>query len=336
MSRAFLCLTPLFVIWLTPTALADPLPEKLVVATWNVEWFFDNYTGDNFNDLARSQSAPSRQLWDWKLARVAEVIAEIEPTILALQEIENRRVLFYLSRKLKQDHGLDYKIAYIEGEDFFTEQDVGVLALSGLVGCACKRQTTEMSASKHYYNINKHILCDFEWGSGPQKLELSLLNVHFRAQPDAGEIRTRQSRLARHWIDGAVRSGRPVIVLGDINTEDFFETAAPTGDLGTLRGLHTSDTADDLHDLFAWYKDQPKETHLVHKQFDHILVTPNLIGDKQRHAGVEFKSVAIRRDLVIRGQRQDEDHRDVYWTIPEAERDISDHYPVVAEFAVRP
>ncbi|HEX5103579.1 MAG TPA: hypothetical protein VFV87_07210, partial [Pirellulaceae bacterium] len=70
-------------------AAADPLPEKIVVATWNVEWLFDNYTGDNPNELARSQSAPSREAWDWKLAGVAKVIAEIKPTILALQEVEN-------------------------------------------------------------------------------------------------------------------------------------------------------------------------------------------------------------------------------------------------------
>ena len=87
MPRAFGCVTLLLGCWLTHPAWADPLPERLVVATWNVEWLFDNYTGDNFNDLARSQAAPSRELWDWKLARVAEVIAAIKPTILALQEI---------------------------------------------------------------------------------------------------------------------------------------------------------------------------------------------------------------------------------------------------------
>jgi hypothetical protein len=73
---------------LTSPALADPLPEKIVVATWNVEWLFDDYTGDNPQELARKQSAPSREAWDWKLAGIAKVIAEIKPTILALQEIE--------------------------------------------------------------------------------------------------------------------------------------------------------------------------------------------------------------------------------------------------------
>jgi endonuclease/exonuclease/phosphatase family metal-dependent hydrolase len=334
MARTFACITLLLGCLLTLPAAADPLPEKLIVATWNVEWLFDNYTGDNSNDLARQQSAPTREDWDWKLAGVAEVIAKIKPTILALQEIENRRVLFYLERKLKKDHGLDYEIAYIEGEDFFTEQDVGVLALSGLVSSSYKRQSSEMSASKVYYNINKHILCDFEWGTGPDKFELTLLNVHFRASPDATPIRTRQGKLARYWLEDEVSSGRNVIILGDVNTNETFETTTPTGDLGTLRGLHTTTTEDDLMDLFEYYKGEPKETHLVHKQFDHILVTPTLIQEKPRHKRVTFQSIAIRRDLVIRGQQQDENHMDIFWTIPADERDISDHYPVVAEFSV--
>ncbi len=178
-------------------ALADPPPEKLVVATWNVEWLYDNYAGDNWADLAKQQSAPSREAWDWKLAGVAKVIAEIKPTILALQEIENQRVLFYLTRRLKQEHGLDYTVAYIEGGDFFTEQDVAVLALSGLTGYSVKRQTREMFESKQYYNVNKHILCEFEWGSGADRERLLLCNVHFRAQstPSATELRKKQGRL---------------------------------------------------------------------------------------------------------------------------------------------
>lgn len=318
-----------------PPAAADPLPEKIVVATWNVEWLFDNYTGDNPQELARTQSAPSREAWDWRLAGIAKVIAEIKPTILALQEIENKRVMFYLTSKLRKEYALDYDVAFIEGDDFFTEQDVAVLSLSGLTGFSFRKQTKEMYDTKEYYNVNKHILCEFAWGEGPQRLELQVLNVHFRAQPEGGAIRTRQSKLVRHWLDGAINSGANVIVLGDVNTEETYETTTKDGDLGTLRGLHTPETKDDLTDLFEFYKGEHKETHLVHKQFDHILVTPSLVRGRQEGGGLLFKSIDIRRDLVIRGKEQDKDHRDVYWQIPEVERDISDHYPVVAEFALQ-
>jgi hypothetical protein len=169
-------------VLLAVPAWADPPANKLIVATWNVEWFYDNYPGDNYADLAKQQSAPSREDWDWKLAGVARVISEIRPTILALQEIENQRVLFYLTRRLKQEHGLDYTVAYVEGGDFFTEQDVAVLASSGLTGFGVRRQTQEMFETKDFYNVNKHILCEFAWGSGADREELLLCNVHFSGQ----------------------------------------------------------------------------------------------------------------------------------------------------------
>ncbi|MDX1946587.1 MAG: hypothetical protein SFU86_14390 [Pirellulaceae bacterium] len=319
---------------LVSTAAADPLPEKVVVATWNVEWLFDNYTGDNPQELAREQSAPSREEWDWKLAGVAKVIAEIKPTILALQEIENKRVLVFLNSLLKKQYGLDYKIAFIEGEDFFTEQDVGVMALSGLTEFSFKRQTQEMYETKEFYNINKHILCRLAWGSGPERQELTMLNVHFRAMPEATEIRKRQGKLARSFVAAEMQAGKNVMVLGDINTDETYETTTPDGDIGTLRGLHTPATDDDLIDLYQFYKGESKETHLVHKQFDHILVTPSLVKGDGSGKGLVFESIAIRKDLVLRGE-QDQDHMNIYWTIPQTERDISDHYPVVAEFAVR-
>src|SRR6476659_3280693 len=102
----------LMIASLAGSAAADAPPEKLVVATWNLEWFFDDHTGDNFSDLARQQSAPGAEQWEWKLAGVAKAIAQMKPAILALQEVENRRVLYYLTRKLKSDYGLDYSVAF--------------------------------------------------------------------------------------------------------------------------------------------------------------------------------------------------------------------------------
>jgi hypothetical protein len=160
-----------------------------------------------------------------------------------------------------------------------------------------KRQTKEMYDTKQYYNITKHIFCKFVWGEGPQRQELLLLNVHLRAMPDAGEIRTRQARLARAYTD------------------------AP---------------ADDLADLWAFAADPAAETHLVHKQFDRMLVTPGLADSKPEKKGFVFKSFSVRKDLVIRGAGQDKDHMDIFWQIPQDERDVSDHYPIVAEYDVRP
>ena len=63
------------------------MPSRLTIATWNVKWFFDNYRGDNSSDAAKANSAASREAWDTKRAAVAEVIAKINPTIVALQAL---------------------------------------------------------------------------------------------------------------------------------------------------------------------------------------------------------------------------------------------------------
>jgi endonuclease/exonuclease/phosphatase family metal-dependent hydrolase len=229
---------------------------------------------------------------------------------------------------------LDYTVAYIEGGDFFTEQDVAVLALSGLTSYAVKRQTQEMFESERYYNVNKHLFCQFEWGSGERRQRLLVCNVHLRANPEAADIRKKQARLVRAWLEEPIAAGENVIVLGDVNTNETFETTTAGGDLGTLRGLDTAGDDDDLADLFANYRGRSPETHLVHKQFDHILATPSLLADAPDRRDLVLSSITVRKDLVVRGQ-QDQDHRDVFWRIPAAERDVSDHYPVVAEFDFR-
>jgi len=311
---------------------ADERPKRLVVATWNLEWFFDHYTGDNYNDVPRQQSAPSRGDWDWKLAEVARVIASLKPDILALQEVENRRALVMLCSKLKKEYALQYKFAYIEGDDFFTEQDVALLYQSGLTHFGKYEQSKEMHASKVYYNINKQIVGEFEWGPPEDRERLTIFNAHFRAMNDAAPIRVRQAKLVRYWLDEKIRRGENVIVLGDLNSDELAVETTPSGEIGTLLGLNTADASDDLFDTLAHLADKRQPTHLNGRQYDRILVSPALLNDDPARTDLVFRRVSIRPDLVIRGQVQDKDHRDVYWKIPADERDVSDHYPLVAEF----
>lgn len=313
-------------------AAGDERPQRLVVATWNLEWFFDHYTEDNFNDVPREQSAPSRADWDWKLAEVARAIAAIEPDLLALQEVENRRSLVFLCSQLKKEHGLHYKFAYIEGDDFFTEQDVALLYSSGLRSFGKYEQSKEMHASKTYYNINKQIVGEFEWGPPGDVERLTIFNAHFRAMDDAAPIRVRQARLVRHWFEDKLKRGENVIVLGDLNSSESAVEASPDGEIGILTGKPTSDPADDLLDTLSQLADDPPATHLNGEQYDRILLSPSLLADDPARTDLVFRRVAVRPEVVVRGQQRDEEHRDVYWKIPADERDVSDHYPLVAEF----
>jgi len=318
-----------------PSRGADEFPKKLTIATWNLEWFFDNYTGDNSAELAKKQAAPSREEWDWKLAGVAKVISEIHPDILALQEIENRRVLFYLNQKLRRDYKLNYHIAYVEGEDFFTEQDVAIMALSGMTGFGRRERTKEQVQDKKFYPLNKHLVADFEWGSGEAKEKLTLINLHTRAMTNGAEIRKRQARLTREWMKEQIRPDRNFIILGDLNSDELAAATTKEGDMGVFLGLDTPSADDDLFDTLLKLSGDVKASHLNHMQYDRILCTDTLMRDDASRSDFVFRTATIRRDLVVRGKEQDADHMDIFWQIPANERDVSDHYPLVAEFEVK-
>jgi endonuclease/exonuclease/phosphatase family metal-dependent hydrolase len=334
MRRLFLLGTFLFLL-APPFASADELPRRLTIATWNLEWFFDDYTGDNLADVPKKQSPPSREAWEWKLSVTAEAIAKLNPTILCLQEVESRNTVYQLAQRLREQHQLDYRIAFVEGTDIFTEQDVCVLAQSGLIEYSRKEQTKEMFASKEFYNLQKHIFCTFEWSDGDEKVRLTLLNVHMRAQPQRTDIRIRQARLAHRWLADKIAAGENVVLIGDTNTNYAFEETTPETDTGILRGLHTSTTADDLWDCHAWLKPEDRATHIIHKPFDRILISPTRRSDAPAKKNLVLKSVANRKDVNIRGTKQDEEHRDEYYRIPADERDVSDHFPLVAEFEIK-
>ncbi|QDU26996.1 Endonuclease/Exonuclease/phosphatase family protein [Anatilimnocola aggregata] len=314
---------------LVGTAAADPIPEQVVVCSWNTEWLFDNYSGDNPSDLGKKMTAPTRPDWDWKLAGVEKVVREIKPTILALQEIENKRVLFYLTQRFKNEPELKFRTAFVEGEDFFTEQDVGLLALSGLTNFGRWDMSKEQFEDKRHMSVAKHMFATFAWGTGDDRETLTVVNMHLRARGEVAHLRVRQANLIRAWVNDLIKKGENVILLGDMNSDEFAAETTPEGDIGTMRGLNTPEQDDDLFDTLVDLKDKQRHTHLNGQQYDRILLSKGLTEDDPKRKDLCFKSVAIRHDLVIRGKEQDKDHMDIFWTIPEAERDVSDHYPLV-------
>jgi endonuclease/exonuclease/phosphatase family metal-dependent hydrolase len=331
-SRLIVALT--FCFGLSAVVLrADPPPDEVIVATWNVEWMFDEYTGDNYAELAREQSAPNRAEWEWKRDGVAAAIAEMNPTILGLQEIEGQRTLYYLDQRLNKAHQLNFRTAFIQGGDYYTEQDVALMYRSGLVKYWRCEQSKEMWDSKQYYNVQKHVFGEFQWGTGRNGESLVVLSVHFRAMPKAAAIRVKQARLVRHWIAELLQRQANVVVLGDFNTEESFLETTSTSEMGILRGLDTVDDSDDLVDLHQYLEQDQRGTHLLPgKQFDRILVSQSLIENDPGRKDLVFRSIELRKDVVVRGKRQDADHWNKYYDIPQQERDLSDHYPLVAKF----
>ncbi len=312
---------------------ADNLPKSIRIATWNVEWFFDDLTANNRADLAKQQAAPSRAEYDWKENQIARVIDGMQPDIIALQEVEDREVIFQLTRHLEDQYRVKYRYAFIDGFDFGTEQDVAILYKSGLVEFSRFEPTEAMLESDQYYSIGKHLFGRFVWGEGKETVELLVGTAHFRASPDQEELRIRQARLLHEWVRPRLENGENVILLGDFNTEQVAGTTSAKTDLGVLQGRETREKNDDLTDLNQALPPQMLPTHISGKQFDHMLASQAVIDD-EKGKDLVFSQIVTRPDLVVLGQ-PDRNHRDNYYRIPREERDVSDHFPVLAEFLIK-
>ena len=232
----------------------DAPPRELIVATWNVEWMYDDDKSDNRSDLAKEQSSPSKEFWQTKLNNVATAIATINPDIIALQEIEGDQTLIAVAAELRQKHNKSYRHAFITGSDRFTEQDVGILFRSGLTQYRRHEQNREMFESNNFYNLSKHLVGEFSWKSVASPL--TLMNVHMRATAEAEEFRIKQARLARYWLEPQLARGEDVILLGDLNSE--HPVGESTGDMAELVGNAKTPA---MVDLLKFAPESQRTTH---------------------------------------------------------------------------
>jgi endonuclease/exonuclease/phosphatase family metal-dependent hydrolase len=314
--------------------------DDFVVATWNLEWFFDEFQGDNFSDLPKQMSAPSRAAWEWKKNAVADAIAQSRPDVLALQEIEGQRVLFYLTSALERRHKIKYTDAFVEGTDYHTEQDVAFLFRNSvdMTRIARYRQSAAMFANKSFRNVSKHCEAVFEVPVGDGVEVVTIMNLHFLARAEQVEQRTRQARLIHAWLATRIASGENIIVLGDTNSEATDYPPQDGTDIGALVGLETPGTEDDLIDLGQHLPEDQRRTHLLEgKHFDRIFVSRSLLEDDPTRPDLVFSGIERKQELAVRGSGIDgqTDHWEHYWSMTDEERDISDHWPVFARFSVK-
>ena len=318
----------------------DTAAEKFTVMTWNVEWFFDDDPGDNYSKLAKEKTAPSRADWDWHRDAVARSINIAKPTVLALQEVENRRVLYYLSRALEREFKLKYEEVCDQSGDHFTEQDVGLMyrAPADLLSRSHMAMTRDQRKTQNYFDLSKHIIGVFSVPTGTGVPErVTVMNLHWRSRAEGESIRIRQARLVHHWMRETIASGENVIVLGDTNTEENGDTTRAESELGIVCGSETKTTDDDLFDLHLKLPPEERGTHLLPgREFDRILVSQSLLDDDPNRPDLVFSSIKVRRDLSIQGEQDSEtEHWEEFWQREPNERDLSDHYPVLATFEIK-
>lgn len=219
----------------------DAASAPLRIATFNTEWL--------------TASAHETRMAPWKTEeelanhrrRIAAILAEVHPDIVALEEVTSRAALEKLAAEppLRK---LGYRALHVESEDHGTGQDVAFLVgpriqLDMIQGAVIRRFADTLAGRPARFSkkgkkskkgsldqrLTKHALVCF---SKPEKI--CLLGLHLLAHPDdRGRTAKRetQARIAANIVRSEIITrGYGTVVLGDFN--DFDPTVSGTEQYG--------------------------------------------------------------------------------------------------------
>jgi len=192
----------------------------LRVVAWNVENLFD--TADDPDNPGDDEFTPEgRQMWTEQVYRIkldhlAEIIAAMQPDIIGLAEVENRRVLEDLRQTLADAY--DYhlpEIVHREGND---HRGIEVALLSKYKPSATRwlignPKGREMVCSTFSTGESSLTLIMCHWKS-------KLVSAGMTVQ-DVDNIRIREARVARRTFERILRDNprAAVMVMGDFNDD---------------------------------------------------------------------------------------------------------------------
>jgi endonuclease/exonuclease/phosphatase family metal-dependent hydrolase len=298
---------------------AEPAPEPppppppkvpedaFSIGTFNVDWAFDDIDTKR-PTAAQPHVAPDDAAWAWKRDRIVEVLVAEKLDIVALVEVGGDREIGDIVSSVKDKGGPAYAYAWIKGQDASGRQ-VAILSRFPISG---ERRT------EAYAPI--HVAADVELPTGDV---ITVIAVHLKegsAKGSVGQRNKMASSLKLHAM--RERKKRPVIVLGTVG-DPTLPTAADyaTSAAGMLAGKNTPKKSDDCHDSAAGTLAQGTTVGRA-EALDRIFVCGLELRGSETSAG----------ELIV---REGEDAADTPWpSVPEAERDVSDHYVLWAEVAL--
>lgn len=189
----------------------EQLP-KLVLASWNVENLFDteddpdNEGDDEFLPTSWRRWTPWR--YNLKLRHLAEVVAAMQPDILCLTEIENRRVLEDLATVLREHE--EYAMDYIFHRDGPDPRGIDVAMISRHEAC---NTNWIITATRETLAVDFRIA----------ERELTVLVNHWKSQlgkkEESDAVRRADATAVRFFLDErlAANSNAAILVTGDFN-----------------------------------------------------------------------------------------------------------------------
>ena len=261
----------------------------------NTEFFFDNKEPHG-EVVGKSVPVPTPEEYEAKAKAIAEIIDTHKANIVGLVEVENRAVLEKVKSYLANPD--DWQIAFDEGRDTYTGQDVAILTKFRIVpGSATnfpnEREVYFVGDQERDVNPSKFLGVELKIDNQP----FYVLITHLISRRGSNDPkRLAQANVVRRQAVKAMIADKNVIVMGDMN-----DTPA-TPVIKRLRGfddiwgdfLQTAN-AVEVEDRYTYiYKDQEN-------LLDHILISPSLRN--------EFRNVEKAKRCEIIDVSELSDHR---------------------------
>lgn len=316
---------------------------EVKIATYNVENLFDlQYSGHEYEEYIPNSA------WRWnadtyrvKLKNIAKVIVDINPDIIALQEIESLQALKDLKIQIKRD-GLYFPYFAIASSKNTTVK-VALLSKYPL-----KIRELRVTASYKYRNI---LEAKVQLGSE----DLYIFVNHWKSKSGPESRRVVSAKVLKQRLNrlGDIN----YLLLGDFNSDykenetfvkkrKFNDTKGITGINHILKTTDHNEavTLEDLRSCKAcaynlWYELPPKD-RWSHKYrgrgegLDSIIISPKLSDSK----GIEYISGSFQKfkaPYLFKNKKIYRWQRSRNYPKHHTAKGYSDHLPIYARFNMR-
>lgn len=193
-------------------ALLKEVPDKIRVASYNLEHFTDGYEDEPERTAKRR---------DAHVKGAAKIISEINPDIIFLQEIENKYALRLLNKALSNTYAVGYTTFFRHKWGEIDTLNIGVLSRIPLKDVRTLRFTKAAGPDRPMRGF-----LSFEVEAGPDR-RLLFYGLHLKSNfgDDAANQRQRKLSLEILMSDiAAVASNAPkreyeILILGDTNVD---------------------------------------------------------------------------------------------------------------------
>jgi endonuclease/exonuclease/phosphatase family metal-dependent hydrolase len=227
--------------------------RRLVVASYNVEWFF---TSPPFGLVVASVADKARKL--------GAVLAQLQPRpmVVGLQEVQSEVELKALCDELRLRHQLEYRPLCARTVSARTGQRVAMLVDEAQV---------QVDRWDSYANMEKNVWLDGRLRSSGDRFHL--VNVHLKADFDKQStfLRESEARILRPAIAAhrEADKGAATVLLGDFNDFDLAHDGPNVQvESGVLRGLRFDNTLANV------MPHTPGDSTVYGTRIDHVLYDP--------------------------------------------------------------